>query len=56
MLRTFSNGLDWIARFLINLGCPFVVHHPPELRAALRKIARAVLRLAAESTVATELS
>lgn len=50
LLRSYSDGLDWIARFLINLGCPFVVHHPPELRATLRKIARSVLRLAAETT------
>jgi predicted DNA-binding transcriptional regulator YafY len=48
MLRTYSDGLNWIARFLINLGCAFVVHHPPELRKELRKIARALLRSAAE--------
>lgn len=53
-LYTFSDGLDWIARFLINLGCPFVVHHPPELRKQLRSIARSVLRQAAESTVPAE--
>ncbi len=48
LLRTYSDGLDWIARFLINLGCAFDVHHPPALRKELRKIARLVLRMAAE--------
>lgn len=50
LLRTYSDNLDWIARFLINLGCPFNVHHPPELRATLRRVARSVLRMAAENT------
>lgn len=49
LLRTYSDGLDWIARFLINLGCPFVVHHPPDLRKQLRKIGRSLLRSAAET-------
>lgn len=50
MLLAYSDGLNWIARFLINLGCPFIVHNPPELRKELRKIARALLRSAAENT------
>lgn len=46
LLRAYSDGLDWIARFLINLNCPFEVHHPPELRETLRQIAYELLQTA----------
>jgi predicted DNA-binding transcriptional regulator YafY len=42
-MRISVEDLEWTARFLINLGMPFVVHEP----AALRDI---LLRLAAEIT------
>jgi predicted DNA-binding transcriptional regulator YafY len=31
--------LDWMARRLMLVGCPFVIRHPPELRDALRQLA-----------------
>jgi predicted DNA-binding transcriptional regulator YafY len=31
--------LDWMARTLMLVGCPFIVRHPPELRDALRQLA-----------------
>jgi len=31
--------LDWMARLLMLMGCPFVVRQPPELRDALRQLA-----------------
>jgi predicted DNA-binding transcriptional regulator YafY len=31
--------LDWMARMLMLVGCPFVVRRPPELRDALRRLA-----------------
>jgi predicted DNA-binding transcriptional regulator YafY len=31
--------LDWMARTLMLVGCPFVVRRPPELRDALRQLA-----------------
>ncbi|HJZ47297.1 MAG TPA: YafY family protein [Roseiflexaceae bacterium] len=31
--------LEWLARSLMTLECPFVIRRPPELRAALRQLA-----------------
>lgn len=47
LLRIAANDLDWIARFLAGLPCPFVVVDPPELRGALRRVARRVRTMAA---------
>ena len=38
--------LDWMARTLMLLECPFVVHQPPELRDALRQLAAEAAALA----------
>ena len=38
--------LDWIARTLMLLECPFVVRQPPELRDALRQLAADAAALA----------
>jgi predicted DNA-binding transcriptional regulator YafY len=38
VLRAYDNSLDHAARFLIGLGCPFVVRQPPELHDALRRL------------------
>ena len=40
------NDLDGLARWLVTLQCPFVVHEPPALRAALRHLASEVAALA----------
>lgn len=39
VIRINVDDLDWAARFLIGLGCPFVAREPPELRVALRALA-----------------
>jgi predicted DNA-binding transcriptional regulator YafY len=46
VLRSGADSLEWTARFLVNLGLPFVVRQPPELRAALRSLATEVEQLA----------
>lgn len=38
-LRLSVEDLDWMARFLVHLGIPFVVREPPALRAALQRLA-----------------
>jgi predicted DNA-binding transcriptional regulator YafY len=40
------NQLDWLARWLVSLGCRFTVHDPPELRDELRHLAREIAALA----------
>ncbi len=40
VLRDSVDSLDWMARMLVSLDCPFVVRTPPELRDALRRLAR----------------
>ncbi len=39
VLRAQAAHLDWMARFLVSLECPFLIRRPPELRAALRHLA-----------------
>jgi predicted DNA-binding transcriptional regulator YafY len=46
VLRADVDQLDWLARMLLTLGCPFVVRRPPELRAELRRLAAEVAALA----------
>lgn len=45
-LATSFNNLDWMARFLVSLGCPFVIHQPAELKTALQKLAEEMMSLA----------
>ena len=46
VLRTQADNLDWFARLLVEVGCPFRIEHPQELRAAVLRLAREVSRLA----------
>jgi predicted DNA-binding transcriptional regulator YafY len=46
LLRARVDRLDWLARILLTLECPFVIRHPPELRAALRRVAAEAAALA----------
>jgi predicted DNA-binding transcriptional regulator YafY len=46
VVRINVDDLDWAARFLVGLGCPFVVREPPELRVALRALAAEALTAA----------
>ena len=40
LLHGHTENLDWMARYLAGLGFPLVVRRPPELRAALLRLAR----------------
>ena len=46
LLRTQADELDFMARYLVQIECPFRVLHPPELRDAVRKLARNLVRYA----------
>ena len=46
ILRTQADALDWMARELVMIGCPFRILHPPELREAVRSLAREISRQA----------
>jgi predicted DNA-binding transcriptional regulator YafY len=46
LLRAQADHLDWMARLLVQVGCPFRVLHPPELRDALRTMASQIRRYA----------
>lgn len=37
------DDLDWAARYLVGLDCPFTVRRPPELRDTLRRLASRLL-------------
>jgi predicted DNA-binding transcriptional regulator YafY len=39
LLRCVVQDLAWVARLLVSLDEPFVVHHPPELRDEIRQLA-----------------
>lgn len=49
LLRTQGDALDYIARYLVQLDCPFRVLHPPELRDAVRQLSRQLARYARRS-------
>lgn len=46
LLRCQVQQLDWLAHFLVGLGCALVVRHPPELRAELHTLAARAAALA----------
>jgi hypothetical protein len=49
LLRTQGDALEYIARYLVQLECPFRVLHPPELREAVRQLSRQLARYARRS-------
>lgn len=51
-LRCTVDELDWMAHFLVGLGCPFTVFQPPELRGTLRALAADIARMADASEAA----
>ncbi len=51
VLRCYVQTLDWIARFLVGLRCPFFVREPSELRETLRQLAAEIAHLAARTGV-----
>ncbi|HKG25852.1 MAG TPA: WYL domain-containing protein, partial [Thermomicrobiales bacterium] len=53
LFRCVVQNLTWIAGLLVALDIPFVVHHPPELRDELRRLAeRTLARLNAPGAAA----
>ncbi len=40
LFRSSVGRLGWMAFFLAELGCPFIIHQPPELRDKLRELAK----------------
>jgi predicted DNA-binding transcriptional regulator YafY len=46
LLQNEYDDLDDMARYLMVLNLPFVVHHPPELREALRRLAEKMVQMA----------
>ena len=42
LLRIYDDDLDRLERFLIHLGCPFVVIQPPELLDAMQQLAEKI--------------
>lgn len=46
LLRCYADRLEWMAHYLLGLGCRFVVLNPPELCDALRQLAAHALECA----------
>jgi predicted DNA-binding transcriptional regulator YafY len=52
LLRTQTDSLDWVARYLAGLPCRFAVREPPELLHALRRLGDRLDDCARRSSVA----
>lgn len=50
LLQSRYDDLDDMARYLVGLNLPFVVHEPPALRDALRRLSERILQLASAET------
>lgn len=46
LMRVNVDRLDWLARALLRMECPFTIRRPSELRAALRRVAAEAAALA----------
>lgn len=46
ILRASLDNLDWMARFLVGLGCSFVIRQPAELRTILQELAAEMISMA----------
>ena len=46
LLNTYTQTLQWMAHFLVSLRCPLIVREPPELRDALRAVAKEIVQQA----------
>jgi predicted DNA-binding transcriptional regulator YafY len=49
LFRTQVDPLEYMARVLVQLECPFRIRHPPELREAVRHLANQLSRYAGRS-------
>lgn len=45
VMRCYTNQLDWIARWLLRIPCPFVIVQPIELRQMVKDVAAQVMRM-----------
>ncbi len=54
VLHSSVESLDAAARYLVSLGCSFVVLHPPDLRAALRRLADEIGAMAERAASSSE--
>ena len=45
LMSLYSDGLDWLARFLIRAGVEFVIYQPDALRDKLREIAQEIVEM-----------
>lgn len=46
LMREHYDDLEGMARYLLALNLPFIVHHPPELRHILRRLGEQLIQLA----------
>jgi predicted DNA-binding transcriptional regulator YafY len=46
LFESHAGNLDGQARYLVSLNLPFVIHHPPELRDALQRLADQIAQIA----------
>jgi predicted DNA-binding transcriptional regulator YafY len=49
VMSCYTQDLNWMAHFLVNLRCSLIVHEPVELHEALRKLAGEIMLLAERS-------
>lgn len=56
LLRCSTDDLDWFAQILLGLRFPLVVHHPPKLRDALRRLADRAVALATGASLTSATS
>ncbi len=49
VMSCYTQDLDWMAHFLVNLRCSLIVREPGELHEALRRLAGKIMQLAERS-------
>lgn len=54
MLREYADDMEMMARYLMALNLPFVVHQPPELRATLLRLGERLVKIAQMEPVSTD--
>ncbi len=53
-LRASIDDLMWMARLLVGLGCPIVIHRPSELREAFQTLASELWAIAGSAIISAE--
>ncbi|GCE30069.1 transcriptional regulator [Dictyobacter alpinus] len=49
LLRAYDDDLDHLARFLVHLGCPFLVMQPPELLEAMQRLGEKITAMVVQA-------